>query len=33
MEWSTKPTTMDVRSASANLTVSEFVCKPYDVGL
>ena len=36
MEWSTKPTTMDVRSASANLTVSESlsanrivsVCKP-----
>ena len=37
MEWSTKPTTMDVKSASANLTVSKSlsanrivsVCKPY----
>ena len=36
MEWSTKPTTMDVKSASANLTVSKSlsanrivsVCKP-----
>ena len=28
-EWSTKLTTTDVRSASANLTVSEFVCKSH----
>ena len=28
-EWSTKLTTTDVRSAFANLTVSEFVCKSH----